>query len=205
MEPFRPSQLIQLLKLMENKDVTRERLSELLSSGFLADLLDRNAKVGRSTRDEFRIALGLTPIEMRVRIDYRQSLRELIDAGNYHIIAGLEDTYIPPDPNGGRMKPVMLKFKLVDPEKVVAEMLPELHARAGNRAATFKELLAFGAQHPKIQTKHVIVATGTETKAPNQRPGFPYLDHANGKRIMMATQFGKFWKHGTLHLVVALN
>ncbi len=57
--PVNLAQLEAFLKLLTAKDVTRERMADILASGVLADLLSPDANL--YTRGAFRRALGLDP------------------------------------------------------------------------------------------------------------------------------------------------
>ncbi len=158
-------QLQSLLDLAEQKGLTPERMTVILASGVLADVLDAGALL--SNRGAVRRALGLGPLEFQITVDYTLDLAAMIAAGKYD--------YVNPDIMAGSF-PIKgegkreLTAQLVHFNRVISsdDVEKEL-SKKGLRPATIEELLAFGATFPEVQRRFPIIALGSVAEVRGRR------------------------------------
>ena len=96
-----------------------------------------------------------------VRIDYSQTLDEMVEAGNYDWVSKyIQRGNIPVEGEGVKEAKLVL-ITSGKPWTSFDEAVEEIKKR-NLRPANFPELLAFGAKYPDIQRKYPITAIGTE-------------------------------------------
>lgn len=130
-----------------------------LHDGPLTDLLEGIMQGKLPDRDKIREFYGLTPLELRIIVDYAESLEEMIAAGNYD----WKNSDITPEhfPILGKgkveLKPHLIHFnRVIDSDDVLKS--PEM---IGKRPGKIEELLAFGKTYPEMQRKFPVVALGS--------------------------------------------
>lgn len=103
--------------------------------------------------------MSKTETTYHVRVDYSQSLQEMVEAGRYGWVNPSITQENFPIENKGTQE---VDLVLVDPEKDVKtkEAEDEIKIRC-LRPANIAELLAFGARYPDLRKKLSIVALGS--------------------------------------------
>lgn len=184
-------QIQEFLNLAEQKGLTPERMTTVLSSGILADVLDAGADL--SNREVFRRAIGLDvifPETIILEVNYGESLEEMVGAGKYDYCNGditadrfdvsgkgivrFEAKLIHPNRNVS-YDDVVAKIKAID---VVNPWMP----------SKIEHLLAFGKQFPNEQRKYPIVGPGSVVEV-DGRLGVPCLI----KRRSAKRHLSLFW------------
>lgn len=110
-----------------------------------------------------------------VTVDYNQSLRDMVMAGNYYLMNDTEIT-ITALPSAGRGKVNMNLYLVHLNYSVDNEHAIDTLDRLGFAPAKLEHLLAFGAKYPVKQTEYPIVALGSQMTDPLGRQYVNYLD-----------------------------
>ena len=162
-----------ILSLAEQKGLTPERMTKILSSGVLADLFDE--QIDLSSRDAWRQAFGLGPLELKIKVDYNLTLEQMIVAGNYD---WTNDNITAENfPVVGRgVKELVVE--LVHFSRVISsgDAEEELN-KMGLRPAKIEEFLALGAAYQ--ETKFPVIALASSLDG-NRR--VVYLDRNGAER-----------------------
>lgn len=159
-----------ILVLFGQKKLSKEDMNVLFKSGILSDLLDAN--LSQVNRDDFRRALGLHSLSMKINVDFSISLEEMISSCLCDWVRGdITSRWYPVVGEGMRTFRVEIAHLNCDisPARAKAEII-----KKGARSATIAELLAFGAAFPEIQRKFRLVALGSFTEVRGSY-NFPYL------------------------------
>jgi hypothetical protein len=138
-------------------DVPTNQMQEILESGALADVRDANFSV--FNREDHRKHLGLTPLELKIIVDYGMTLEQMIAAGGYDWVNDNITAKRFPLSGKGRHEMVaeLIPFNRgISSEEAVVEL-----DKMGFRPGTVEELLAFGAAFPETQRKFPILALGS--------------------------------------------
>jgi hypothetical protein len=117
----------------------------------------------------------LTLQTFQVTVDYSRSLKEMIKVGNYEKTnPDITSDHFPVKGEGKREVSITLfQFhKWVEHKKVITEMEQQDY-----RPAKIEELLALGAEHPKLQLEYPIVAPGFIWQSPGTPAFVPCLGH----------------------------
>jgi hypothetical protein len=177
-----------ILTLVNQKEVSKEKLTALVESGLLADLLD--ADPANINRGAYRKLLGLTPAELTANINRGLSLREMVEAGHYDWVN--DDITAERFPIKGSGS-VETSFELVhfnrniESDEAVKEM-----AKRGLRPADLAELLAFGAAFPEEQRKYPIVELGSVARIGGSRY-VACLYRDDSRRSLSLLRWGGSW------------
>lgn len=172
-------QLQCLLDLAEQKGLTPHRMTAILSSGVLADVMDAGADL--SDRRAVRMALKLLGVPLSepivLAVDYSMSLNAMIAAGNYDYRNG--------DISGEWFAIygagiVNFEAKLVFPNRNISSADVEAQIRALDgtnlwRPGKIQHLLSFGAKFPEEQRRYPIVGLGSVVRIGGVSHA-PYLD-----------------------------
>lgn len=184
-----------LLTLVSQKGTPREQLQKLNTSGLLADLLDAN--IDEVDRDDFRELLGLTPLELRITVDYGMTLEQMVEVGHYDW-ANPEIDWANPDitascfPITGEGKKELVAEVIHFNRDISSEdAVTELGGMA-LRPGTIEELLAFGAAFPEMQRKFPIVELGSSCEIGGKR-SVAYLDRYDSERSLSLDWWDDGW------------
>lgn len=158
-------QLAQQLLLFSQKGMTPERWNSILSSGFLADLCDPNARF--ENREAFRTVLGLPPkvsvSGLELSVDYARPFGEMVAGGKYDIIhPALEDPTLRDIHFSiqGRGSPSW-RAKLIFSDGLTPAVMTGAMHSSGWLPAKIEHLLAFGERYPNEQYKYDVLAPGS--------------------------------------------
>lgn len=118
-------------------------------------------------RKVIALVLGYSE-DIRIRVDSRRSLAEIVAAGNFDIVDPtiLDDVFLPEGTDVKDENPVKDETIVLfpfDAEHDTVWLEREMR-RSRFRHARIKELLALGAAKPLLQTEHRIVALGSVSK-----------------------------------------
>lgn len=157
-------QVQSFLELAEQKGLTPDRMTTILSSGVLADVLDVGADF--SNREAVRTALklgALLPETIILTIDFGQDLEAMIAAGNYNWRNN--DITAARFPVKGKGI-VEFEVKLVHLNRDISSDAAETHIRTVDMTnpwepGKIEHVLAFGKQFPEEQRKYPIVGLGS--------------------------------------------
>ncbi len=148
--------------------------------------------------------LVLIEEEFLVRVDFDRPIEALVEAGGYRDpnkgwiarFAQIDSENFPAikdRPSGVER----LKFFRVDARTTYDEALEEM-AAAGRVPSLFPEVLAFGREHPELQSDCMIVGLGSLSVYPSGYQQASCLSYAGGRRglhLMRAkTTFLPSWK-----------
>ena len=189
MQPATFNQALQALTLISHKDPTLEVLNRLYQSGLLSDLIE--ADPSQVNRDEFRKLIGLTPLELRITVDYAQSLEQMIADGNYDWKN--DDITAKRFPLVGEGK-VELKPHLIHFNRVIGsdDVEKELETM-GKRPGKIEELFAFGKTYPEVQRKFPILALGSVAEWAGNRSVSVLGGHGSKRRLYLPWRSGGWY------------
>lgn len=143
-------QLVKLVETMRQKEMTPARLSQILSSGILADVMDPTADL--TTRPQVQKALGIVGDPRIITVLYQQSLGEMMIRCNFDEIHPDITAERCPFAFGG-----VTQFEAVCPKFGQSSYLgrPWFEGR-------IEHLLAFAGIYPEEQVVGPILCLGSE-------------------------------------------
>ncbi|MBT3413448.1 MAG: hypothetical protein HOJ15_03505 [Candidatus Jacksonbacteria bacterium] len=149
-----------LLTLIQDQNLTRKQIQDLLGSSLLVDLL--SADQSAIARDEFRLLLGLPPlVTHEVRTLWQEHLPEVLEPGNRDWLDTADDVLgqIAPLPGEGDDT---ISVSIFHFDRVMTKVEVEnLLGRQGLRPAVLWELVALGVEWPRLREGVPIVALGS--------------------------------------------
>ncbi len=188
-------QVQSFLDLAEQKGLTPDRMTIVLSSGVLADVLDVGADL--SNRGAFRKAIGLgefLPESIVLTVDYSTGLEAMIAAGRYD----WRNSDITPErfPISGTGI-VKFEARLIHPDRDISSDDAEAQIRALDpqnpwEPGKIEHLLSFGAKFPKEQRKRPIVGLGSVARV-DGCCDVPCLDRDGSERGLHLLWGGDGW------------
>lgn len=193
-----PKQLVKVLDLINQKEVSAEQLQALLEGGYIADLLDANLSV--LIRDTFRVACGLqklfpdpiiTDLAGIVLPDLAKTLGDRMADGAYDwknsdITAERFPLTLPAGPRDL----VTAWFQ----RDMKSEAVEQWAAKNGYDVSPIDDLLAVGAHpvHRELQRQFPIIAPGSSAVIDGHRH-VPYLDGDDSERDLDLDWYDYGW------------
>lgn len=149
-------------------------------------------KSGRITKDRLQGFLRGDGGEFLVTVDYEQSLKEMIKAGNYDWVNSDITADHFPDRGEGKME-CSLVLVCFDRSMTSDSVLKELEARS-LQPGNIRELLAFAASYPEKQREFPIIALGSIWTALDGIRRVPYLGgYVSEERDLSVVWFDYDW------------
>mgnify|MGYP001597968956 FL=1 len=129
---------------------------------------------------------------MKLKINYSKSVKELIKAGNYSYTNSdiTSDSFPSKEKGTVNLEAILFKPRAYSSFEGI---LKGLEAK-GLRAGTLKELLEFGIEYPKGQSKYPIVAVGSVWRDPDDRRSVPCLWSGVSERGLDLRWFADGWR-----------
>lgn len=114
-----------------------------------------------------------------VTVDYAIPLKDAVAAGRYHwnfgVYRNISSKNFPAIRSGTEKTVIILVHLNRNGDIKLEDVIDELD-KEGLRPAELRELLAFGAEHPKVQRKFPVVALGSVWQDPDGHRNVPSLD-----------------------------
>ena len=184
-----------IVKLINDKGLTREQLQKVIDSGLFSDVLETGKSEGHIDREVVQKALGLEPLlsVYNVVVDYNLSLVEMIKAGKYDWVNdGITQKHFPLQEKG--LGKIGFTITLLHLNRYISsDEAIEKISEAGYRPATLPELLALGESQPELQRQFPIVALGSVWQCRGGPRCVPYLWYDGSERRLDLTLFERDW------------
>ncbi|MEK7185267.1 MAG: hypothetical protein AAB726_01465 [Patescibacteria group bacterium] len=188
-------QIQTFLDLAEQKGLTPDRMTMILSSGVLADVLDAGADF--SNREAVRQALKLgllLPESIILMVDCGMDLEAMIAAGHYDWKN--DDITAKRFPISGKGI-VEFEAKLVYPNRDISSddaeaMIKALDPTNPWESGKIEHLLSFAAKFPEEQRKYPIVGLGSVAEVLGYRV-VPYLHRRASERSLYLSWMDGDW------------
>ena len=127
----------------------------------------------------------------RVVVDYTQTLKQMVSAGNYDLVnEDITQDHFPIKGSGQEEKEVVLFHfdKVMTSEQAITDM-----DKAGFRPVLIEEFLALGAQQPELQKKFPIVCLGSVWRNSDGCRLVPFLHWDGARRPLYLPWFEHDW------------
>jgi len=199
-------QLVAFLKLLQDKRMTPERFTMVLSSGILADTFDPDAYLG--DRAAVRLALKLVAVMPGIfnfEVNYDQAFDAMVAAGYFNDLrstaADVAKEFLPIRGKGiVKYEGRLVYFNRVIKLDAALKAIRSVDTTSPFRAAKIEHMLAFAAAFPNIQREHRILGLGSvaEFGAPDRRyRAVPELgaDETHGRFLYREGIDGGFEEH----------
>ena len=187
------------LRLLDDKGVTPEKFTSVLSSGMLADIFESGASLDK--RDALRETLGLSPLRFEFEVDYDLSFEEMVAAGHYDWRNdNLNERNFPIKGKGKKRFEGKLFAANCSSEEGIKHILAEDQVKPWKPGET-EHILAFGVAFPDVQRKTPVVALGSSAGVGGIRD-VPFLDGSVAERNLFLGWWGDDWSGGCRFLGV---
>lgn len=195
-------QAYQMLNLAREANVSLEALQSLYATGLLSDLLKAENPVAVD-REAFRKLLGLDPLQLRITVDYRMSLQQMILAGHYDWVNdGITLERFPIVGDGVvECETKLFHFNRRISSEVADEEIRTADKRSPWESAKIEHLLAFGATFLEMQRKFPIVGLASSCEVRGGR-GVPDLWGGDSGRSLSLDWWDGDWYGGFRFLAV---
>ena len=165
--------------------------NHLIGKGILADVVEATVSGTLPVREKPRELLGLGPLVLKIVMDYTMNFADMIKAGEYNWTNdNITEKRFKVVGEGKKSVVVeLIHFnRVMDSDKVEKKF-----EKAGLRAGTIEELLAFGATFSETQRRFPIVALGSVAEIGGYRH-VACLRMVDDERYLDLCWWGDVWR-----------